>query len=130
MLCMQCLFAGSTRRPITHQPPLAPPPVAHRCCCSGEGWGLPVVEAMSMALPVLVTNYSGPTAYLDETVGYPLRWQLAQVPPGTGAFSGMLRAVRPVRACCGHVQIASVRGVPATAPCLALPSRDHGGCCR
>lgn len=29
----------------------------------GEGWGLPIAEAMAMALPVIVTNYSGPTGY-------------------------------------------------------------------
>jgi glycosyltransferase involved in cell wall biosynthesis len=38
----------------------------------GEGWGRPHVEAMSMGLPVIATNWSGVTAYLDETVGYPL----------------------------------------------------------
>ncbi|KAF8072768.1 hypothetical protein HT031_000428 [Scenedesmus sp. PABB004] len=38
----------------------------------GEGWGRPQVEAMSMALPVLSTNWSGITAFLDESVGYPL----------------------------------------------------------
>jgi hypothetical protein len=38
----------------------------------GEGWGRPHVEAMSMGLPVISTNWSGITAYLDETVGYPL----------------------------------------------------------
>ncbi|KAL4451794.1 hypothetical protein ABPG75_007456 [Micractinium tetrahymenae] len=54
----------------------------------GEGWGLPVVEAMAMELPVIVTNFSGPTAYLSEDVGYPLRYDLADVPAGTGAFSG------------------------------------------
>jgi glycosyltransferase involved in cell wall biosynthesis len=38
----------------------------------GEGWGRPHVEAMSMGLPVIATNWSGVTAYLDESVGYPL----------------------------------------------------------
>lgn len=38
----------------------------------GEGWGRPVVEAMSMELPVIVTNWSGPTEYLNEENGYPL----------------------------------------------------------
>ncbi|KAL4419515.1 hypothetical protein ABPG77_002301 [Micractinium sp. CCAP 211/92] len=54
----------------------------------GEGWGLPVVEAMALQLPVVVTNFSGPTAYLSEAVGYPLQYELADVPPGNGAFSG------------------------------------------
>lgn len=36
----------------------------------GEGWGLPIVEAMSMELPVIVTNHSGPTAYATEENTY------------------------------------------------------------
>ncbi|KAL3900950.1 MAG: hypothetical protein SGPRY_012363 [Prymnesium sp.] len=35
----------------------------------GEGWGRPLVEAMAMGLPVIATNWSGPTAFLDEEVG-------------------------------------------------------------
>lgn len=38
----------------------------------GEGWGLPVAEAMAMGLPVIVTNYSGPAAYATEENAYPL----------------------------------------------------------
>lgn len=38
----------------------------------GEGWGRPHVEAMSMGLPVISTNWSGITAYLDESCGYPI----------------------------------------------------------
>lgn len=36
----------------------------------GEGWGLPIAEAMAMALPVIVTNCSGPMAYLTEENSY------------------------------------------------------------
>ena len=39
----------------------------------GEGWGLPAVEAMSMELPVIVTNYTGPTAYLTPNNSFALR---------------------------------------------------------
>lgn len=38
----------------------------------GEGWGRPLVEAMSMSLPLIATNWSGPTEYLTEENGYPL----------------------------------------------------------
>lgn len=46
----------------------------------GEGWGRPHVEAMAMALPVIATNWSGPTAFLDQEVGYPLQYRLEAVP--------------------------------------------------
>lgn len=36
----------------------------------GEGWGLPIAEAMAMALPVIVTNYSGPTAFTNIENAY------------------------------------------------------------
>jgi len=36
----------------------------------GEGWGVPIAEAMSMALPVIVTNFSGPTAYATPDNSY------------------------------------------------------------
>jgi len=39
----------------------------------GEGWGRPHVEAMAMGLPVIATDWSGPTAFLSGPVGYPLR---------------------------------------------------------
>eukprot|EP01041_Mallomonas_annulata_P005920 gene5920-11948_t len=36
----------------------------------GEGWGLPISEAMAMALPVIVTNCTGPAAFVDEKNAY------------------------------------------------------------
>lgn len=38
----------------------------------GEGWGLPIAEAMSMGLPVIVTNFSGPTEYLTKANSFPV----------------------------------------------------------
>ncbi|KAK6923478.1 Glycosyl transferase, family 1 [Dillenia turbinata] len=38
----------------------------------GEGWGRPIVEAMAMSLPVIATNWSGPTEYLSGENSYPL----------------------------------------------------------
>jgi glycosyltransferase involved in cell wall biosynthesis len=36
----------------------------------GEGWGLPVAEAMSMSIPVIVPNHTGFTAYCHENNSY------------------------------------------------------------
>lgn len=38
----------------------------------GEGWGRPIVEAMAMTLPVIATNWSGPTEFMTEDNSYPL----------------------------------------------------------
>jgi glycosyltransferase involved in cell wall biosynthesis len=38
----------------------------------GEGWGMPVLEAMACGLPAIVTDWSGPTAFLNTRNGYPL----------------------------------------------------------
>jgi glycosyltransferase involved in cell wall biosynthesis len=38
----------------------------------GEGWGRPQIEAMAMELPVITTNWSGPTAFMNEQIAYPL----------------------------------------------------------
>lgn len=40
----------------------------------GEGWGLPVVEAMAVGLPVICTNASGPTAYLTKENSFELQF--------------------------------------------------------
>ena len=57
----------------------------------GEGWGRPHVEAMAMALPVIATDWSGSTEFLDETVGYPVP-VAALAPIPDGAFAGHLQA--------------------------------------
>lgn len=36
----------------------------------GEGWGLPIAEAMAMELPVIVSNFSGPAAFANDTNAY------------------------------------------------------------
>ena len=41
----------------------------------GEGWGRPHVEAMSMSLPVIATNWSGPTEFMNEKNSLPLKVQ-------------------------------------------------------
>jgi len=36
----------------------------------GEGWGLPIIEAMSMELPTIATNWSGNTEFMTEENSY------------------------------------------------------------
>jgi len=38
----------------------------------GEGWGLPIAEAMAMSLPVVATNWSGITEFLNDENAFPL----------------------------------------------------------
>lgn len=45
---------------------------------SQEGWGLPIAEAMAMELPVIVTNYSGPTAFANDSNAYMISLESAE----------------------------------------------------
>jgi glycosyltransferase involved in cell wall biosynthesis len=46
----------------------------------GEGWGRPLTEAMAAGLPVIATAWSGPSEFIDETVGWPLGHSVVPVP--------------------------------------------------
>ncbi len=59
----------------------------------GEGWGRPVLEAMALGLPAIATAWSGPAAFVDEAVGWPLGFRVVPVPP---------EAVAEVPAYAGH----------------------------
>ncbi|GAX73023.1 hypothetical protein CEUSTIGMA_g475.t1 [Chlamydomonas eustigma] len=48
----------------------------------GEGWGMPITEAMSMGIPAIVTGWSGTADFVDDAVGYPLNYTLSEVPAG------------------------------------------------
>ena len=38
----------------------------------GEGWGLPVIQAMSMGMPTVTTNYSGMLEFTNADIVYPV----------------------------------------------------------
>jgi glycosyltransferase involved in cell wall biosynthesis len=40
-----------------------------------EGFGFPIAEAMLCGRPAVATDYSGSTDYLDQSVGFPVRWR-------------------------------------------------------
>jgi glycosyltransferase involved in cell wall biosynthesis len=64
----------------------------------GEGWGLPIAEAMSMQLPVIVTNATGPQAYITNENAYPIPVSddlddMAYVKPDAAALQQLMREV-------------------------------------
>lgn len=46
----------------------------------GEGWGLPITEALASELPVIATGWGGPMSYLSEDIAYLLPYDLKPIP--------------------------------------------------
>lgn len=78
----------------------------------GEGWGLPIAEAMAMALPVIATNWSGPTALLSTHNSYPLSRELTPLPGGQ-AEPSVRELRRAMRTVLEHPGEAAARGARA-----------------
>ena len=64
----------------------------------GEGWGLPIAEAMSMCMPVIVSDVPGPRAYANDSNAYIIpvldvkdRWSYYQ--PDSVALERIMRTV-------------------------------------
>eukprot|EP00727_Mastigamoeba_balamuthi_P006126 m51a1_g2132 hypothetical protein (716) ;mRNA; f:1706380-1709021 len=56
----------TTMLPVTKMPSLYAAADAFVLPTHGEGWGLPIIEAMSMELPVIATNWSGTTEFAKK----------------------------------------------------------------
>lgn len=52
----------------------------------GEGWGMPILEAMACGIPAIATEWSGPTAFLNHANGYPLPVRGLVPADGGGAY--------------------------------------------
>jgi glycosyltransferase involved in cell wall biosynthesis len=51
-----------------------------------EGFGRTLAEAMLLGKPVVATDFSGNTDFLDQKVGFPVRWARKTVEPGDYLF--------------------------------------------
>jgi glycosyltransferase involved in cell wall biosynthesis len=62
----------------------------------GEGWGLPIAEAMSMGVPAIATNFSGNTEFMNEANSFLVNYSLAPYPSTDEWFGDLQHAVADV----------------------------------
>lgn len=53
-----------------------------------EGFGLNIAEFLLLGKPVVATNYSGNLDFFDETVGFPIAYELGEIAKSTGPYPG------------------------------------------
>jgi hypothetical protein len=88
------------------------------------------MEAMAMGIPVITTNWSGPTAFMNEDVGYPLSIDgLVEIVADGPHFFSYFVSGRRIRCSLGvspHVPACRVLGSRAALAVLGV-SRGGGG---
>jgi len=94
----------------------------------GEGWGMPILQAMACRLPVIATGWGGHTDYMTADISYPLRVaNLVPTPSGSGHWaepdSDHLREL--LRHVYEHRQEAQQRGLAASETVLARWTWRH-----
>jgi glycosyltransferase involved in cell wall biosynthesis len=100
-----------------------------------EGFGLTVAEAMIRGMPVIATDYSGTTEFFDETVGWPIPYELTEVGPGwppyqadgTWADPDLSEAAKAMRTIADDPVEAARRGKAAREHILRTRSMDDAG---
>ena len=90
----------------------------------GEGWCLPCMEAMSSGLPLLTTNYSGPSAFMSDQNAYPI--QVQRVDPTTlQAEPDAWHLQSQMRRVCTDRATAAATGRQARADVISRFSAEH-----
>jgi len=114
----------------------------------GEGWGLPLMEAMASGLPTIATNWGGQTEFMNDGNSLLLGYELVDSPSAPGhmwaepknaelqaAMRQVLRSTKAVKAkverACREVherynqEVIAQRAVELIGQLLAAPSNSH-----